>query len=425
VQAILEALRWLGLDWDEGPEVGGDRGPYFQSERRPWYREAAERLVREGKAYRCYATKEELDRARAEHNAAHPKDPFVYPGWWRDRTDRPDRPYVIRFKSPRAGSTEFVDRVFGHVSTPNSSQHDFVLLRSDGYPLYNLAAVVDDHQMGVTLVARGRDHIGNTPAQLLLFEALGWQPPQFAHLPMMLAPDGQKLSKRHAAVGVQEYQKRGYTPIGVLNYLVRFGWSYGDREIFSRRELIELFNWDRVSRSDGKFDEKKFLDVNFEHLKQDHLTSLDDYVAGTRPFLREHGLTQVDEVRLRQAVPLIRERARTYDDAAVHLDFYFREPPLLEQKAKQKCLKPAAADYLEGVHDRLAECASWDAATLEAALREWIEARGLKLKQVAQPVRVAVTGRTWSPPLFDVLAVLGRDSCLRRLQRAAEVARSG
>jgi glutamyl-tRNA synthetase len=194
VRAILDALRWLGLDWDEGPEIGGPFGSYFQSERKALYREAAERLIAEGKAYRCYCTKAELDRARAELKTRDPKAQFVYPGTCRDRTDLPDLPHVVRFRTPRDGSTDFADKVFGPVSTPNSAQQDFVLVRADGFPLYNLGAVVDDHAMQVTLVARGRDHIGNTPQQVMLYRAFGWEPPEFAHLPMMLSPSGEKLS---------------------------------------------------------------------------------------------------------------------------------------------------------------------------------------------------------------------------------------
>ncbi len=423
VRAILDALRWLGLDWDEGPEVGGDHGPYFQSERRARYREIADELVATGKAYRCYATKAELDRARTEHNTRHPKDPFVYPGWWRDRTDWPsDRPYVIRFKSPREGNTDFLDKVFGRVRTPNSSQHDFVLLRSDGYPLYNLAAVVDDHDMGITLVARGRDHVGNTPQQLLIYAALGWEPPEFAHLPMMLSPKGDKLSKRNASVGVQEYREKGYSPMGVLNYLVRFGWSFGDREIFSRDDLTTLFDWDRVSRSDGKFDEKKFLDTNFEHLKRPELTDTETYVVQTEPFLAARGLTNFDRDLLRRAIPGIRERARTFEDAAHHLDFYFRELPELEDKAKSKSLSPEAAPHLSALHDLLAEEDRWESEALEERVRSWTEERGLKMKVVAQPARAALTGRTFSPPLFEVMEVLGKAATLRRLTWGAQVA---
>jgi glutamyl-tRNA synthetase len=426
VRAILDAMRWLGMDWDEGPEVGGDHGPYFQSERRQLYREAAHRLVEAGQAYRCYATEAELEQARVEHNAKHPKDPFVYPGWWRDRTDWPsDRPYVIRFKTPREGSTDFVDQVLGKVSTPNSSLYDFVLLRSDGYPLYNFAVVVDDHEMGITLVARGKDHVGNTPQQILIYRALGWDPPAFAHLPMMLSPQGEKLSKRHAAVGVQDYRDRGYGPMGVLNYLVRFGWSHGDQEIFSRAELVDLFSWEKVGKGDGKFDEKKFLDTNFEHLKQERLTSLEDYAAQTRGFLARRGLQEVDEATLRAAIPLVRERAHTFEEAALHLDYFFRPVPEIEPDARKKALVPAAAPHLRALRDLYANVSDFRPAVLEAALREWVEASGIKMKDAAQPARAALTGRTWSPPLFDVMAVLGKEQVLARLVHGAEVAEGG
>src|SRR6187402_1729005 len=213
VRAILDAFRWLGMDWDEGPEVGGPYGPYFQSERKAIYREHVERLIREDKAFRCYCTKEILDKAREELKARDPKAQFVYPGTCRDRNDEPDLPHVVRFKTPREGSTDFVDRVFGAISTPNASQQDFVLVRTDGYPLYNLAATIDDHLMDITLVARGRDHIGNTPQQILLYRAFGWEPPEFAHLPMMLSAKGEKLSKRNGSVSVKEYRDKGFSPM--------------------------------------------------------------------------------------------------------------------------------------------------------------------------------------------------------------------
>ena len=423
VRAILDALRWLGLDWDEGPEREGAHGPYYQSERRARYREIANRMVEQGTAYRCYATKEELDAARAEVKARDPKAQFVYPGWWRDRTDWPsDRPYVIRFKSPQEGATDFRDLVFEKVTTPNSQLQDFVIMRSDGFPLYNLACVVDDHDMEMSLVARGRDHIGNTPQQVLIYRALGWEPPQFAHLPMMLSPKGDKLSKRHAAVGVQDYQERGYTPMGVLNYLVRFGWSYGDREIFSREELVELFGWDRVSKSDGKFDEKKFIDVNFEHLKDPRLTDAETYASAVVPFLQSRGLVSPQREVIQEALPHIRERARTLVEAAEALDYFFREPPSIDEKAKQKFLTPVAAPHLRALADLLEATAEWSATPLEERFRQWIEAEGLKMKDVAQPARVALTGRTASPPLFDVMVVLGKQRSLARLRQAAQSA---
>jgi len=419
VRAILDALKWLGLEWDEGPEVGGEFGSYFQSERKALYRAATERLISEDKAYRCYCTKQDLDAQREALKAQNPKAQFVYPGTCRNRTDQPNLPFVVRFKSPSEGVTEFDDKVFGLISTPNTSQQDFVLVRTDGFPLYNLACVIDDHEMQMTFVARGRDHIGNTPQQVMLYRAFGWEPPTFAHLPMMLAPNGEKLSKRHAAVSVQEYKDKGYTPAAVLNYLVRFGWSFGDKEIFSRRELIDAFDWDRVGKGDGKFDVKKFADVTFEHLKQPALTSLDEYVEWTKPFLAARGLSQVDEQVLRGGIPLIRERARTLADAARDLDYYFREPPEADEKAVLSQITAESKPRLAALASMLEAQAEWSPQPLETAFRSWVEAQGLQLKDVAQPLRVAITGRTASPPLFDVMCVLGRERSLARLRHAA------
>jgi glutamyl-tRNA synthetase len=317
----------------------------------------------------------------------------------------------------------FTDRVFGTVSTPNAEQPDFVIMRSDGMPLYNFAAVVDDHHMGMTLVARGRDHLGSTPPQVLLYRALGWEPPEFAHLPMMLSAKGDKLSKRHAAVAVQDYRDRGYTPGGVLNYLVRFGWSFGDREIFSLDELVEAFDFDRVGKSDGKFDEKKFADVAFEHLKEPVLTSDERYAEWVTPFLAQNGIEGVDPDRLRAAIGTIRPRARTLVEAADHLDFYFREPPRMDEAAAKKFLVPEAAPLLETLREICASAAPFSVETLEEAVRVWVERDGVKMKDVAQPARVALTGRKASPGLFDVMVVLGRETTVSRLGRATEAAR--
>lgn len=422
VRAILDALTWLGLDWQEGPEVGGPHGSYFQSERKQLYRDAVERLIREGKAYRCYCTKEELDAQRAALKERDPKAQFVYPGTCRERRDEPALPHVVRFKSPDSGSTDFVDKVFGEIRTPNEVQQDFVIVRTDGYPLYNLAAVVDDHAMGITLVARGRDHIGNTPQQILLYQAFGWETPEFAHLPMMLSPKGEKLSKRHASVAVQDYRERGFTAMGVLNYLVRFGWSYGDQEIFSREELVKLFDWSRVNKSDGKFDEKKFADVAFEHLKRPELTSLDEYAGWVKPFLAARGLTELSEEKLRAAIPTIRERARSLSESAVALDYYFRDPPELDPAAAAKLLVPSAVPYLQKLAELVREAPSFEVPALEEAVRVWTEREQIKMKDVAQPARVALTGRSASPGLFEVMVVLGRERSLARLAAAAQLA---
>lgn len=425
VRAILDALTWLGLDWQEGPEVGGPHGPYFQSERKQLYRDAVEQLIRAGKAYRCYCTKEELDAQRAALKERDPKAQFVYPRTCRERKDEPALPHVVRFKSPEHGSTDFVDKVFGEIRTPNEVQQDFVIVRTDGFPLYNLGAVVDDHAMGITLVARGRDHIGNTPQQILLYRAFGWEVPEFAHLPMMLSPKGDKLSKRHASVGVQDYRDRGFTPMGVLNYLVRFGWSYGDQEIFSRDELVRLFDWERVNKSDGKFDEKKFADVAFEQLKRPELTPLADYAASVRPFLAARGLTDVPAATLEAAIPTIRERARTLVEAAQALDYYFRDPPELDPAARAKLLVPAAVPYLVGLAALCRDIPRFEVGALEEAVRAWTEREQLQMKNVAQPARVALTGRSASPGLFEVMVVLGRERSVARLEAAAALAGGG
>lgn len=422
VQAILDALTWLGLDWDEGPGHGGPYAPYFQSERKHFYRDTVEELIRKGFAYRCYCTKEELDRAREALKARNPKAAFVYPGTCRDRTEQPDLPNVVRFKVPREGSVHFVDRVFGAIDTPNSAQQDFVLVRTDGYPLYNLAAVVDDHLMGITLVARGREHIGNTPQQILLYRALGWEPPEFAHLPLMLNSKGEKLSKRDGAVSVRDYRERGFPPAAVLNYLVRFGWSSGDQEIFSRSQLTTLFSWDRVNKSDGRFDEKKFADVAFEHLKREDLTPLEQYVGSVQPLLQARGLAPIPEPLLRAAIPGVRERSRTLVDAAHDLDFYFRDPPELDSKAAAKFLTAESAIRLGALCKRLAAVEPWNAETLEHSAKTWADEQGLALKDFAQAARVGLTGRSSSPPLFEVMAVLGREASLARLGRAVELA---
>ena len=423
VRAILDSLAWLGIDWDEGPVVGGASGPYFQSERKALYREVVEQLIVNKQAYRCYCTKEELDAAREALKAKDPKAQFVYPGTCRSLPDDPTRPHVVRFAAPKVGSTDFIDKVFGLISTPNSEMQDFVLVRRDGFPLYNLAAVVDDNAMGITLVARGRDHIGNTPQQIMLYQALGWALPDFAHLPMMLSPKGEKLSKRHAAVGVQDYRDRGYSAMGVLNYLVRFGWSLGDQEIFSRDELIANFDWSRVNKSDGKFDEKKFADVAFEHIKQPRLTAAADYLRQTLPFLAARGIAQPAPERLNAALPLIRERARTFADAAVALDYFFREPPEYEPAASAKFFTAEAAPLLDAARDALGSVAQWSAAALDACIKNVAAERQVELKLIAQPARVALTGRSASPGLFEVMEVLGRDLTLMRLQRGAAMAR--
>jgi len=418
VRVILDSLRWLGLTWDEGPGVGGPHEPYTQMERLAVYREHAEQLIGDRKAYRCYCTKQELDAQRAALKARDPKASFVYPGTCRDRMDRPDLPFVVRFRSPMAGAVTYVDRVFGEVTTPNASQQDFVLLRSDGVPLYNFGAVVDDMTMAISLVARGRDHMVNTPPQILLYDAFGRQPPAFAHLPMMLAPNGEKLSKRHGAVSVAEYREKGYAPRAVLNYLARFGWSHGDQEVFSLDDLVAAFDWEHCNRADGKFDAKKFLAINHEHLKSPRLTDDRSYAEQTAPFLKARGL-DVSRDEIERTVWLIRERATTFVDAAERLDFVFRDPPAMEEAAVAKFLVPASAPHLRALADLVERVEPWTPHAIEQAVERWVAGAGLQMKDVAQPARVALTGRTASPGLFDVIAVLGRERAVARLRTGA------
>ena len=420
-RVIVDSLRWLGLTWDEGPEVGGPSGPYSQMERLGIYKEHAEKLIAAGKAYRCFCTKEELDAQRAALKARDPKASFRYPRTCRDRKDTPDRPYVVRFKMPDGGAVTYVDKVFGEVTTPNAAQQDFVLLRSDGVPLYNFGAVVDDMTMGITLVARGRDHMVNTPPQILLYEAFGAAAPAFAHLPMMLAANGEKLSKRHGAVSVGEYEAKGYSPRAVLNYLARFGWSHGDQEVFSLDELVAAFDWEHCNRSDGKFDAKKFLAINHEHLKTTRLTSDADYATHAAGFLKARGVEASADTVL-GCVPLVRERATTFVEAAERLDFVFRDPPAFDEAAVKKLLVPASAPHLTAMADLVERAEPWGAPALETAIEAWVTGAGLTMKDVAQPARVALTGKSASPGLFDVIATLGRDRAVKRLRAGALVA---
>jgi glutamyl-tRNA synthetase len=422
IQIVLESMRWLGLDWDEGPEVGGDHGPYVQSERLHIYAEFAERLIESGHAYRCYATKEEIAAAREAHHKTGTKEGFRFESPWRDQPDPPKDPnarHVIRFRAPHSGTTSWDDAVKGTIEIPHSTLQDFILLRPDGMPLYNFGCVVDDLTMEVTLVARGDDHIINTPPQILLYQALGAAVPQFAHMPMVLAPNGEKLSKRHAAVGVLDYRDIGYLPDGVINYLARLGWSYGDQEIFTRQELIEKFSWDHVGSTAGRYDAKKFLHVQAEHLR---MLPDDDLARLTVPFLRNLGIeVAADDPTLAKAIPYIKPRASTLVEVAEAVDYFFRDV-VFEDKGKRKFLVPDNANNLLRLADVVEAVDQFDAETLEGTVKAWMERDELPMKKVAQPARVAMTGRTRSPGLFEVMEVLGKPKTVERLRAAAEIA---
>jgi glutamyl-tRNA synthetase len=417
VQAIFDSLRWLGLDWDEGPHAGGAHGPYFQTERLAIYQDYVGRLIAARAAYRCYCTKQDLDRARAEHKArTGAEQGFRYPGTCRDRTDAPDLPFVIRLRAPETGSTAWDDLIKGRIEIQHNTLQDAVLMRADGIPLYNLGAAVDDLTMNITLVARGDDHVINTPQQILIYQALGAALPQFAHLPMILAPSGEKLSKRHAAVSVMDYHAQGYLPDGVLNYLARLGWSHGDQEIFTRRELIEKFDWEHVGQTGARFDVKKFQYVQANQLRMLSAAELATHVA---PFLQKRGLSVApDDATLLAAAPLVAPRATTFVDAAEALDYFFRDRPELDAKAKAKFLAADKLPLVSKLADVVAQVEPFAAAPLEAAVKAWAETDSLELKDIAQPARVALTGRSASPGLFEVMEVLGRDRTQSRLRAA-------
>ncbi len=424
-EIIVRDLTWLGLNWDEGPNVGGSFGPYRQMERLALYASFADKLIEKGTAYRCYCTKEELDAQREALKAKDPKAQFRYPGTCRDRkAPYPDTPHVVRLRAPTSGVITYRDLVFGEVTTPNNTQQDWVLIRKDGVPLYNFGCVVDDISMGITMVARGRDHMINTPIQILLYEAFGYGAPQFAHLPMMLAPSGEKLSKRFGAVSVAEYRDKGISPDGLLSYLVRFGWSFGDEEVFSKADLIAKFDWERCSKSDGKFDFKKLTALAFEHLKNDRFTSSQTYAAGAKTFLEKKGFASIDEDLLMRALPLIRERAQTWVEAADALDYFFRDPPTLDEKAAKKFLTADKVSLLEKLTDRIVAAPVFRAKEMEADVLAWLAAEGLSLKDVAQAARVALTGRSASPGLFEVMEVLGRDRSVARLEWGKGIAKA-
>ncbi|HSN93383.1 MAG TPA: glutamate--tRNA ligase [Anaeromyxobacteraceae bacterium] len=410
--AIFDAMRWLGLDWDEGPDVGGPYGPYLQMERLDVYEAHAEQLVREGKAYACTCTREELEAGRRQAEAE--KRQYRYPGTCRDKPYDRSKPHVIRFRVPEHGATGWDDLVKGHISTPHDTLQDEVILRSDRVPLYNFGAVVDDVTMKITLVARGDDHVNNTARQILMYRALGCPIPTFAHLPMILGADKTRLSKRHGATSVTAYRDMGYLPEAVVNYLVRLGWGHGDQEIFTRDELIRLFAFEDVGATAGVFNPEKMAWVNHEWMKR---LSPEELARKALPHFRAAGLPAEDDAKLRHVCAVARERAPTFGEYVQQFR-YFYAPIAMDPKAKAKFLVAEARPVLEEVRAGIAALPGLDTAPLEKLFHDAAERRGLGLGKVAQPVRVALTGGTASPGMYDVVQILGKDETLRRLDAA-------
>lgn len=414
VNAILDGMRWLGLTWDEGPGVGGECGPYFQTQRLDIYREFANRLIASGHAYRSYETKEELDKAREAAKAAG-QVAFKYDSPWRDRTDGPqDQPHVVRFRMPRTdGAVGFDDLVYGRVEKRFSDMDDWIMLRPDGVPTYNFGAAVDDLTMNITLVGRGDDHVNNTPAQVALLQALGVEPPKFAHFPMILGADKQRLSKRHGAVSVTAYRDQGFLPHALVNYLARLGWSHGDQEIFTRAELIEFFDFDSVGRSAGVFNPEKLLWLNNHWLRETPVDEVASLLAG---HLARRGVNAEPDARMQGVVVQLRERAKTLEEMADHAAVFFSNGVTIDEKAGTKHLL-GNRELLSDVRERVAQ-GTFEVAALEEWFKEYAARKELGLGKVAQPIRVAVTGSTVSPPLFDTLVLIGRDECTRRIDAA-------
>ncbi len=416
VAAILDGMRWLGLDWDEGPDVGGPHGPYFQMQRLHLYREYAEKLVREGKAYACYCSKEDLDAQREQ--ARLEKRQFIYPGTCRDLPYDPSRRHVIRFRLPKLLEVTFTDLVKGPITRPGSTLQDEVIVRGDGVPLYNFGAVVDDVTMRINLVARGDDHVNNTAIQVLLYEALGYPVPTFAHLPMILGADKTRLSKRHGATSVTAYRDMGFLPEAVVNYLVRLGWSHGDQEIFTLQELVTHFGFDHVGATASVFNPDKMLWVNQTWMKS---LAPGELARRAVPYYAAAGLSVADDPRLPEVVKAFQERAKTFVDLVAQSRYFFA-PVEMDPKAREMFLVADAVPVLRSIRDGVAALATPDAAALEKLFHDVAAARSLGLGKVAQPVRVALTGGTASPGIYDVVLLLGREESLRRLDAALALA---
>ena len=401
IDAIVDGMRWLELDWD-GHE-------YYQSQFWARHAEIAHRLLENGAAYRCYMTQEEL--AEQREAAQRERRPFRINSQWRDVTDEQgDRPFVIRLKAPREGETVIDDRVQGRVTVQNAELDDFVLLRSDGTPTYMLAVVVDDHDMGVTHVIRGDDHLNNAFRQLAIIHAMGWPEPVYAHVPLIHGPDGAKLSKRHGALGVDSYRDElGFLPEAINNYLLRLGWGHGDDEIISQDQAVEWFDLNHVGKSPSRFDFKKLENLNGHYIREADDRRLADIVGA------KLSLPDEQHALLVRAMPQLKARANTLNQLADGARFLFDPRPLDVDEAAAALLTSEAREVLHAAHGALSALADWEPASLEAAIREVAEGLGVKLGKLAQPLRAALTGRTTSPGIFDVLALLGRNESLARI----------
>jgi len=433
LESILEALRWLGLDWDEGPDIGGPYGPYVQSQRLEHYHRYAEQLVEAGQAYRCYCSPERLDEVRKEQQQR--KLPPKYDRRCRDLTDAQCQELaaqgivpVLRFRTPLDGETVLHDLIRGDVVFDNDTLDDFVLLRAGGFPVYHLAHVVDDHEMQVTHVMRGDDWLSSTPRHILLYAALGWQPPAFAHLPMILGPDRAKLSKRHGDTSALEFREHGFLPEALFNFLGLLGWSLDDHtEIIDRETFIRHFDLDRVLKSPATFNFDKLTWMNGVYIRS---LPAEELAQRVQPFLERAIGREVDRDALLRIVPLVQERIKLLTEIADMADFFFLEGelpyPAETLLGKKWAGDPdGAAQALETVIAQADSVSPWAHEPLEAAIRPLAEELGVKAGDLFGLVRVAVTGKPAAPPLFQTMEVLGRQKTLERLRSALDRLRAG
>ncbi len=409
IEAIIESMKWLKLDWDEGP--------YRQTDRFDIYRSYVERLLKEGKAYRCYCTQEELEQRRQEA-LAQGKQP-KYDGRCRNLTEpMPDRTSAARFKMPQEGRTVVNDLIKGVVEFDNNQLEDLIIMRSNSTPTYNFVVVVDDIDMKITHIIRGDDHLNNTPKQIHIYKAFGWEPPQFGHLPMILGADKTRLSKRHGATSVIAYKDMGYLPDALVNYLVRLGWSYGDQEVFTKEELIKYFSLENIGKSAAVFNPEKLLWLNNQYIIKEDAKNLAEMVI---PFLVEEGIIsegqQLDMEWLSKAVNSLKERVHTLIELACSLRYYISEYVEIDPKAKEKFLKPENIKHLSELKELLSGLSDFTAVEIEKLFHVFVEKHGIKLSSIAQPVRVAITGGIASPGLFEVLELVEKDKVLKRLSK--------
>lgn len=406
ISEILDAMKWLGLNWDEGV--------FRQSDRLSIYQEYAKKLLASGKAYRCYCTPEELEKRRKE--AEKQGKVYRYEGTCRDlKSHSSDKPFAIRLATPEVGNIEVEDLIRGTISFDAKEIDDFIIQKTDGFPTYNFAVVIDDATMDITHVMRGDDHIANTPKQVLIYKALSQETPKFAHVSMIHGSDKTRLSKRHGATSVIAYREMGYLPEALVNYLARLGWSYGDQEIFSEEELIEKFTLENVGKSAAVFNPEKLLWLNGWYIRNRHAEEIAELII---PFLQKKGFQVALDERLIKIMNILRERAKTLVELADSADYFFIEEVEYEEAARKKFLTLETLPIFETLIDELSSLTDFTVPELQRIFGEITEKRGIKLVQIAQPTRVALTGGTVSPGIFDVMEILGKDKVIERLKRA-------